>query len=41
MEKRIFGRRYKFPGVSYYNGFDWKDYCHEVYPDVDINVFYV
>lgn len=32
---------YKFPGVSYYNGFDWKDYCHEVYPDVDLNVFYV
>lgn len=32
---------YKFPGVSYYNGFDWKDYCHQVYPDVDVNAFYV
>lgn len=26
---------------GYYNGFDWKDYCHEVYPDVDVNTFYV
>lgn len=21
--------------------FHWRDYCHEVYPDVDVNVFYV
>jgi hypothetical protein len=26
---------------GYYNWFDWKDYCHEVYPDVDVNAFYV
>lgn len=35
------------PGVRYFDKYDgiadfyWRDYCHEVYPDVDINVFYV
>lgn len=35
------------PGVwifDMYDGiadFNWKDYCHDVYPDVDLNVFYV
>lgn len=37
----------RWPGVrdfDNYDGiadFDWKYYCHEVYPDVDVNVFYV
>lgn len=37
----------RWPGVRYfdkYDGitdFDWKVYCHEVYPDVDVNTFYV
>ena len=37
----------RWPGVRYFDkyegiaDFDWKYYCHEVYPDVDINVFYV
>ena len=35
------------PGVRYFDKYDsiadfyWRDYCHEVYPDVDLNVFYV
>lgn len=37
----------RWPGVrdfDKYDGitdFDWRLYCYEVYPDVDINVFYV
>lgn len=37
----------RWPGVRYFDKYDgiadfyWRDYCHEVYPDVDVNTFYV
>lgn len=37
----------RWPGVRDFTSmtalriFYWRDYCHEVYPDVDVNVFYV
>lgn len=37
----------RWPGVWIFDKYDgiadfrWKDYCHDVYPDVDLNVFYV
>lgn len=37
----------RWPGVRYFDkyegiaDFDWKYYCHEVYPDVGVNTFYV
>lgn len=37
----------RWPGVWIFDKYDgiadfhWRDYCHDVYPDVDLNVFYV
>lgn len=37
----------RWPGVGFFDKYDgiadfnWKDYCHEVYPDVDLNTFFV
>ena len=37
----------QWPGVRDFDmndgtaDFQWRDYCHEVYPDVDVNAFYV
>lgn len=37
----------RWPGVRDFDKYDgiadfyWRDYCHEVYPDVDVNTFYV
>ena len=37
----------RWPGVRDFDqndgtaDFHWRDYCHEVYPDVDVNTFYV
>lgn len=37
----------RWPGVRDFDKYDgtadfhWRDYCHEVYPDVDVNAFYV
>lgn len=37
----------RWPGVRDFDqndgtaDFHWRDYCHDVYPDVDLNVFYV
>ena len=28
---------YRYDGIA---DFYWRDYCHEVYPDVDVNAFY-
>lgn len=37
----------RWPGVRDFDqndgtaDFDWKYYCHDVYPDIDLNAFYV
>lgn len=48
IKREVVDVRYaRWPGVGFFDKYDgiadfnWKDYCHEVYPDVDLNTFFV